>query len=207
MAETNVPTYGSAKEYLQEQKKRRQLAGRKEFASMLRGMYAQGQITPSTNLFLDAGPIANPALQDVQDRAQQLGLSEDDVQKFIKTKLQKSPIMELRERNAQTRASRRQVIEKERAKMRSSIPEMTKSLVTTSLRDAEGNTYRRTLTKGVKGISSQGDIAQRERDARADADVARREEEAAAEEAQDAKDAADKAKKAADDQKKNKGNR
>ena len=84
--------------------------------------------------------------------------------------------------------------------MRSSIPEMTKSLVTTSLRDAEGNTYRRTLTKGVKGISSQGDIAQRERDARAEADVARREEEVAEQEVEEAEEAARKGK-----ERKNKG--
>lgn len=203
MAETNVPTYGSAKEYLQEQKKRRQLARRKEFASMLRGMFTQGKIKPG-----DSFEEISAQMSEKQGTAyENTGLTDDAVEDFVSKKLQTSPIMRLRERNAQTRASRRQVIEKERAKMRSSIPEMTKSIVTTSLRDADGNPYRRTLSKGVKGIRSQGDIAQQERDARADADVARREEEAAAEEAQDAKAAADKAKKAADDQKKNKGNR
>ena len=231
MAETNVPTYGSAKEYLEEQKKRRQLAGRKEFASTLRGMYAQGQITPSTNLFLEAGPNANPALQDVQDRAQQLGLGEDDVQKFINTKLQKSPIMELRERNAATRASRAAVIKKERAKQSSSIAPMEKSIVTTSLRDEFGNPYRRSLdTPGAqarrrdrerrnkgdtggqddpdidkdKGIATQGDVGQREVDKKADVDLAKEEENVARKELRDVRRRARQAKRAEKQQRKNK---
>ncbi len=162
---------------------------------MLRGMYTQGKIGPDST----GSAIASAMSPEQIDQQKAADLSDEQVEDFVK-KLQTSPIMELRERNAQTRASRRQVIEKERAKMRSSIPEMTKSLVTTSLRDAAGNPYRRTLTKGVKGISSQGDIGQREKDARDEADLARREEEVAEQEAKEAEEAARKGK-----ERKNKG--
>ena len=195
MAEPNEPSFATPKEYLDDLRKRGRTFRRRNFASTLRGMFTQGKINPDSD-FYDVASAMTPEQRDQRIAAD---LSQQQVEDFVK-KLQKSPIMDLRERNAQTRGERRAVIQKERAKMRSSIPEMTKSLVTTSLRDAEGNTYRRTLTKGVKGISSQGDIAQREKDARAEADVARREEEVAEQEAEEAEEAARKGK-----ERKNKG--
>ena len=197
MAEPNEPSFATPQEYLDDLRKRGRTFRRRNFASMLRGMYTQGKISPDAAKS-DIASVFDAMSPEQKDQFKAADLTADQVQDFV-SKLQKSPIRELRERNAATRENRRGVMDRARrvAELEAAenrIPEMTKSLVTTSLRDADGNTYRRTLTKGVKGIRSQGDVAQQGRDARAEADLAAREEKVAAEEAKEAEEAARKGK-------------
>mgnify|MGYP003132452273 CR=1 FL=1 len=146
MAETNVPTYGSRKEYLDSEKKKKQLLRRQDFASTLKGMYAQGKIGPRS-VQSDIRRQMSDKQKEAMDAA---GLTGDEVESFVR-KLQKSPYMEFRERVAKTRASREKAIEEERrpganaGRLGSGTLKGGKSLVITGLRDEFGNPYRRSV--------------------------------------------------------------